>query len=633
MTSFVHNSMQRVSTQRRSLSLNYFARFATIFRACASTCAVWIAAASVLIITCSSTYAQTGPLAYVANLGNGTTTVIDTVTKQIVTTIAAGGSFDIAATSDGKTVYALRLGPNRAVVPINTVTNTTGTPIPIPNDSNGIAVTPDNKTVYAAITDGNTVIPIDVATHIPGTPITVQNRPKAMGVTPDGKTLYVASDFGGSIVPVNVATNTPGTPISVPSSNSGFIRFTPDGKTAYVSTLGNRVEVIDVATNTLRAPITGFTATFGLAITPDGKTLYVTTAGTTSAVVPVDVATGQLGAPIPVPHAVRGADITPDGKTVFVVSFSTTNGADFVTPIDVATNTLGTPIQLPQGSVPEAIVIVSPPCPVTFTPTDTPFGQPARNLAVTPSICQTNSAGVCINPTSPGPSSTVLVGKSQTVFFSTFVNGKGTMVPYDPANNRIFILAKQGTTAVGEVSAAVKMVSQGQTTVVPLAIDTAIVSAVAPNARTTIPGTAVTAFGTIINAGQKTATSCSLALPSGVSATFLYQTTNPATNVPNGTPNTPVDIPPGAAQTFYFAVTPTAAFTQDISIVFTCTNTNPAPQSAGLNTFLLTSSSTPVADMLSTEDTPSHDGNIVINGVNGTGLIVSASINLRACTN
>src|SRR4051812_45423699 len=78
-----------------------------------------LAAAGVLLIfACVPSHAQNGPFAYIANL-NGTTTVIDTSTKTIVTTIPDGGSFDIAATSDGRTVYALRLGPNRAVVPIN----------------------------------------------------------------------------------------------------------------------------------------------------------------------------------------------------------------------------------------------------------------------------------------------------------------------------------------------------------------------------------------------------------------------------------------------------------------------------------------------------------------------------------
>src|SRR5205823_4549362 len=104
------------------------------------------------------------------------------------------------------------------------------------------------------------------------------------------------------------------------------------------------------------------------------------------------------------------------------------------------------------------MTVPSSPCTVTFTPTDTPVGQAARNLPLTPLICQTNpSTGACINPTTPGPSSTVSVNKNDTVFFTTFVQGQGTVVPYDPANNRIFVIAAQGAAPVGESSAAVKM--------------------------------------------------------------------------------------------------------------------------------------------------------------------------------
>ena len=41
--------------------------------------------------------------------------------------------------------------------------------------------------------------------------------------------------------------------------------------------------------------------------------------------------------------------------------------------------------------------------------------------------------------------------------FTVLAVGKGVQIPYDPANNRVFILANQGTTVVGEASAAVKM--------------------------------------------------------------------------------------------------------------------------------------------------------------------------------
>jgi hypothetical protein len=157
-----------------------------------------------------------------------------------------------------------------------------------------------------------------------------------------------------------------------------------------------------------------------------------------------------------------------------------------------------------------------------------------------------------------------------------------------------------------------------------------IFAAVAPNARTTRIGTTVTGFGTIINASSNNATACSIALPSGVAATFLYQTTNPATNEPSGTPNTPVDIASGKFQSYYFAITPTQAFSQDIPLIFDCTNTNPAPVFTGLNTFLVTANNTGISDMLSIADTLTHDGIMIIPGVNGTGLTVTAAVNIAA---
>ena len=160
---------------------------------------------------------------------------------------------------------------------------------------------------------------------------------------------------------------------------------------------------------------------------------------------------------------------------------------------------------------------------------------------------------------------------------------------------------------------------------------TSIVAAVAPTARTTTVGATVTGFATIINAGTAVATACSIALPNGFPAAFLYQTTDPGTNVPTGTPNTPVIIAAGGAQSFYFAITPSTIFSEEIALVFQCSNTpNPAQSVAGLNTFLLTVSSTSIPDMLSIADTFTHDGNVVINGTNGIGLMVAASIDIGA---
>ena len=159
-----------------------------------------------------------------------------------------------------------------------------------------------------------------------------------------------------------------------------------------------------------------------------------------------------------------------------------------------------------------------------------------------------------------------------------------------------------------------------------------IVAAIAPASRTSAVsgtlGTPTTAFASVINASTVTATKCSIQLPAGVPADFKYQTTDPATNAPTGTANTPVDIPAGATKTFYFAITPTGFFSQDIPLTFVCDNSDPAPSIPGLNTFLLTVTNPAIADMLTISDTPSHDGFINVPGTAGTGLMVAASINL-----
>ena len=127
----------------------------------------------------------------------------------------------------------------------------------------------------------------------------------------------------------------------------------------------------------------------------------------------------------------------------------------------------------------------------------------------------------------------------------------------------------------------------------------ALATSVLPTSRSTEVGSAATAFASVINTGPGTATGCSINPDTAVPATFLYQTTDPATNALTGTPNTPADIAEGATQTFLFAFTSTAPFSLvDVVLNFDCTNTSPAASISGLNTLLLSASSTPVADII-----------------------------------
>ena len=168
---------------------------------------------------------------------------------------------------------------------------------------------------------------------------------------------------------------------------------------------------------------------------------------------------------------------------------------------------------------------------------------------------------------------------------------------------------------------------------VPVVLETGpsgLFSAVLPYARSVPIGQPATAFGTLINATGVDAIGCALALPvsPAIPATFNYQTTN-ASNQLVGTPNTPVNIPAWGSQSFIFGITPGAAFAAtDIPIVFDCANTQRAPSQVGLNTFLLSASSTPVPDMVAIGATPSGDGVLRIPGSNGLHAFGTAAVNI-----
>ena len=156
----------------------------------------------------------------------------------------------------------------------------------------------------------------------------------------------------------------------------------------------------------------------------------------------------------------------------------------------------------------------------------------------------------------------------------------------------------------------------------------ALNAAVLPYARAIGMGETATAFGTLINSGTLTATSCALALPAGIPATFSYQTTD-AGNALSGSPNTPVSIPAGAVQQFVFGITPTATFAAtEIPVVFDCTNSAPAPSHTGVNTFILSASSSVPADLVAIASTVNNDGIVHLDPGSGIGFFATAAVNI-----
>ena len=262
-----------------------------------------------------------GTTAYVAN-ESGAITPINLVTGLAEGPITIANAFlgAIAITPNGSTAYVGDLNTD-AVIPINLATKTIGTPIPTcttPHDvAAGIVISPDGSTAFVACPLGATVVPINTSTNTAGSPILAGQGPEGLAITTDGATLYAANfgafgvvngqviqlSNGTTVTPIDTATDTAGTPITVGSEPSS-LAITPNGTTAYVVNFASSTATpIDIATNSAGSPIplnamlTG-TPGFQIAITPDGTTAYVVTRSNT--LIPIDTANNTTETPIPV---------------------------------------------------------------------------------------------------------------------------------------------------------------------------------------------------------------------------------------------------------------------------------------------------------------------------------------------
>ena len=195
---------------------------------------------------------------------------------------------------------------------------------------------------------------------------------------------------------------------------------------------------------------------------------------------------------------------------------------------------------------------------------------------------------------------------------------------YDNAGRLISIEYSDGSSATYTYDAAGNLLNRTVNAVAagPLA------AALLPTSRSGVIGNPVSAFVTLINAGQGNAVSCSISLNSSLNATFSYQTTNTA-NALIGTKNTPANIPAGGFQSYLVTVTPNEALpSSQVGFDYDCTNTDSAGVLVGLNTLLLSASATPTPDVIALAATTSNDGIIALPGNDGASAFAVATVNV-----
>jgi photosystem II stability/assembly factor-like uncharacterized protein len=167
-----------------------------------------------------------------------------------------------------------------------------------------------------------------------------------------------------------------------------------------------------------------------------------------------------------------------------------------------------------------------------------------------------------------------------------------------------------------------------------------LVASVLPVSRSIQTGGTATAFATVINPSSIARTGCNITqitpLPGSA---FFYQTTDAATNTLTGAANTPVTIPAeNGFQTFLIAITASAPVpSTDVQFAFACENTSPAATISGVNTLLLSASTSPTPDIIAVAATLNQDGivNVSTTALAGAtaspaGVFAVATVNVGA---
>ena len=270
---------------------------------------------------------------YVTNTSDGTVTVIDTTTNQVVKTLTATGGYPtaLAASADGQRVYVAHtvLGPDyvayNTVSVINTATNQVVKDVVIPDLCAGVCYGSS-----AGLTD--------------------------LAVSPDGSRVYVIQAYGtdigpwGSVAVIDTSDNS--LIYNEFSAYSTDLEFTPDG-TQLVYTQGDYrfVNISDFSTGqtpvaVVSTPEGGWAIPLAVATSPDSKRAYVVvdneefdyTGAKYVAVIDLDRTSPTYAkqiATITVPPGAQDIVVGPDGR-----AYVTHNGGESITVIDTATNTI-----------------------------------------------------------------------------------------------------------------------------------------------------------------------------------------------------------------------------------------------------------------------------------------------------
>jgi uncharacterized protein (TIGR03437 family) len=280
--------------------------------------------------------------AYTANFGSNNLSVIDTSSNTVVATVPLGNQPNsVALTPDGTRAYVTNGGGDVWV--ISTSTNAVLAKVVVGGYPSGIAITPDGTRAYVTKDNANAVAVIDTSSNTVIATMNAGTAPGGVAIAPDGKHAYVASVGTNSVLVIDTSSNAVTATVALGTDPVG-VAVTPDGARVYVLDAAGNLSVIATSSNSVAATVTlpgNEISPFGLALSPDGTRAYVTRFAANTVAV-IDTSSNTVVAMVPLGAFPNGLAFTPDGKYVYVTTSvdATGEGLGNVSVIDTASNTV-----------------------------------------------------------------------------------------------------------------------------------------------------------------------------------------------------------------------------------------------------------------------------------------------------
>lgn len=211
---------------------------------------------------------------------------LDLATKaQQAIPLANGQGQSVSVAPDGARAYVATYG-GRSIAIVDTTSDKVIANVPLGRTAMDVAVSPDGRTVYAAVEDYNAtdlgnISVIDAARAT--ITRTIATPPYAgrnyVTVSPDGLTLYADGRSGSqnpSLEMLNAQEGTVSGYIAVGVNNPVIGAFSRDGTTAYVTeTASTDLFVVDTVSRTVSRTIPLDTVPTSVALDPTGRFAYV----------------------------------------------------------------------------------------------------------------------------------------------------------------------------------------------------------------------------------------------------------------------------------------------------------------------------------------------------------------------